>query len=75
MRTAGIAAGESAGKGDCVVCRAGDTGIKCGKTGGERLTGGRKETSDAAFPEAESCEEAFSFAGNETSSKTTCLER
>jgi len=75
VMTVGIAVGDSAGKGDCVVCVAGDAGIKCGKTGGGKLTGGRKEASDAAFPVAERCEEAFSFAGNEASSKTTCLER
>jgi hypothetical protein len=45
------------------------------KLGGERLTDSREGTSEATVPVAERCELAVSFAGNEASSNTTCLER
>jgi len=45
------------------------------KSGGEKLTDCREGTSGAAVHVAERCEMAVPFAGNEASSKTTCLER
>jgi hypothetical protein len=45
------------------------------KGGGEKLTWGRNEAADSVVPVAESGEVALSLAGNEASSKTTCLER
>jgi hypothetical protein len=47
---------------------------KDGKTGGERLTWGKKGASDSTLLLAERWELTVSFAGNEALSKT-CLER
>lgn len=71
----GISAGCSVSNGNGGVCVTDDVGIKGWTTGGEKLTVGREKAADSAVLLAGSDEEAFSFAGNEASSKTTCLER
>lgn len=57
-----------------------ELGDMCGegavdKIGEERLTCGIKGPSDASLLLEETCESVVSFAGNEASSKTTCLDR